>query len=482
MNRNSSDAGDSRKGSVSVLLMVLLSSMILVFILLYDSASFRTIRNGVKWNGDHAGNAVLTYYLPELKERYDLYGIWKEPSVLEWRMNYFVKNNSPFWNGEKGSTLLGAKCQEIHVKPENYLCMDPTLINQQIQAVMEQGFLVDLIQKTEWISQWKEILTWAGSGIQLQEEQNTVQVQRSGSSAEQKENRLLEEKKQELNREVTRRETQGEAAMNDIVLENGKKLTNPILIRALPSRQRTASKNGTSWEMLKQNADRLGEVIRTSFMTDLYALQYFGNYTNQQDGWFLCQVEYILQGELSDEENLNQTKRELFFLRTGLNLISISRSVEVKQFIGAMAAAAAPIPYPVAFGLLASAFAAAEAGEDVKILMNGGEVLALKNSGDWVSLSGELTAEDQGTENEIDTDLELSYENHLHLLLVLKPQETKILRMMDLIQLDLQNKLGERFTLEDLCVGFEWELRCLLKNSRGKERTWDCEGISRYGS
>ncbi|MBQ4504813.1 MAG: hypothetical protein II983_04000, partial [Firmicutes bacterium] len=143
----------------------------------------------------------------------------------------------------------------------------------------------------------------------------------------------MEEKKQELNREVTRRETQGEAAMNDIVLENGKKLTDPILIRALPSRQRTASKNGTSWEILKQNADRLGEVIRTSFMTDLYALQYFGNYTNQQDGWFLCQVEYILQGELSDEENLNQTKRELFLLRTGLKLISISMSFEVKQYI-----------------------------------------------------------------------------------------------------------------------------------------------------
>ena len=106
----------------------------------------------------------------------------------------------------------------------------------------------------------------------------------------------------------------------------------------------------------------------------------------------------------------------------------------------------------------------------------------MKSSGDWLSLSEEMGANIEGAEKKDTMHLEMDYEKHLHLLLILMPQETKILRIMDLIQLDLQRSLGESFTLNDLCGGFHWEVRSIIKNTRGKERIWSCEGISRYGA
>ena len=164
------DKETSRKGSASILLMILLSSVILIFLLLYEDASLRTLQSAVQWNGQHAGNTVLSYYLPELKGRYDLYGIWKEPSVLEWRMKHFVENSSPFWNGEQKHSLMKAKCEELSADPENFLLMDSKEVQKQIVQVMEQGAWIDLIQQSQLISHLSTVLTQAGKGMERKEE------------------------------------------------------------------------------------------------------------------------------------------------------------------------------------------------------------------------------------------------------------------------------------------------------------------------
>jgi len=482
MNKESHGKENPRRGSISVLMMVLLSSMIIVFLLMYHNASFRTLKSVVRWNGENAGNAVLTYYLPELKDRYDLFGIWKESSLLEWRMKEYVENSSPFWKRTNGTSLLNAECEEIHVDAEEYLLMDPRLIQGQIRDVMEQGMMVDLIQRSELISQWKDVLTWVGKGLELQEEQGELSVQRSqGRTAEETQD-PTEENYEQLEQDARQMESQGRTTMKEITLENGRTLEDPVVIAHLPSRQVASSGIQTSWEILKTEPEKLGELIGTSLLTDLYALHYFGSYTERQDGWFVCQLEYILQGTFSDEENLERTKAELFLLRTGLNLVSVYQNNELRQFVGTMAAAAAPIPYPVAFGILAAAISAMEAGEDVCTLMNGGTVPPLKAYEDWLTISEHQNGQEVPRMDQRKQTLKMNYEDHLHLLLILKPQETKILRMMDLIQLDLQKSQGDSFTLEELCGGFHWEIQSLMKHSRGKERLWICEGISQYGS
>ncbi|MBQ1216012.1 MAG: hypothetical protein IIX88_06745 [Firmicutes bacterium] len=463
------DKETSRKGSVSILLMILLSSVILIFLLLYEDASLRTLQSAVQWNGQYAGNTVLSYYLPELKGRYDLYGIWKEPSVLEWRMKHFVENSSPFWNGDQKHSLMKAKCEELSADPENFLLMDPKAVQKQIVQVMEQGAWIDLIQQSQLISHLSTVLTQAGEGMERKEEGSWIPAQRDGEngsegrSQEETKAELLEQKWDQLNREVHKREQEGEAILEEIPFDEGKTLEDPLRISQLPSRSMPSYGKEFTGKLLNRKPELWREIIGTSLSMDLYALHYFGNCVERQDGWFLYQLEYILQGELSDEQNLEKTKRELFLLRTVLNLASIHQKEEVLQSIQALASAAAPIPYPVAFALLAAAFSAEEAGDDVRILMKG-EKLPMIQNGDEENTPG------------------LSYENHLHLLLLLRSQETKTVRMMDLIQLDLQRTFGESFTLNDLCVGFQWELKANLNTSLGEVKGWTGEGVCRYGS
>jgi len=467
MKKMKGDKEGALRGSVTVLLLVLLSTIMIVFLILFGKASLRTLKQAVIWNGDHAGKVVLSYYLPELKERYDLYGMWKEPDILEWRMRKYVEKNSPFRRQDDGNGLLHAKCEMIAADPSEYLLMDPVQIKNQIDDVMNQGAMIDLIQRTELIDRLKEILGWLGEGLDLHESREMLDVQRGNAEAETNPEQLdqtgeLDKKKAQLKQEIQRQEEQGEKEIASIKIQDGKILTDPELIQRLPTRWTTSSAFQSSWEILKKDITRIDDVIRSSLYTDLYALHYFGNYVERQDGWFLCQMEYILQGELSDEKNFEKTKRELFFLRTLLNMVSVYRDDGLRQTIGTMAAAAAPIPYPAAFGALAAAFSAAEAGSDVKALMSGERIPLLQDG-------------DQSWEK-------ISYEDHLQILLLMRSQEVKVLRMMDLIQLDLQRTLGDSFTLNEVCSGYHWEIQAWIKAAAGKERLERFEGISRYGS
>ena len=486
MRKNKQD--NPRSGSISVFLICLLSGMISVFFLMYGSASFRTLESIVLWNGENAGQSILSYYLPELKERYDLFGFWGETEILEHRMGVFVEESSPFWNDAMSEGLLKAECLDLNVSTEAYRMMDPVRIKIQMDAVMKYGALVELSRENQWIETMKEILTLAGEGLERKEASDNSSVQRSGENRSQTESgEEVEAKMAQLKETAVQKEQLGEEAMGQISLEDGCVLENEAVIRSLPSRKADTSGWKNSWALLREDPNNLGTVIRSSLSTDMYALHYFGSYVERQGGWFRCQLEYILQGELSDEENLKKTKRDLFFLRTLFNLAAISRDDILNQTIGVMAAAAAPIPYPVAFGILSAAYSAQEAGNDVKMLMNGEYVPVVKSAGQWSSLDiMSKTDAEGGTQGNAEKvpgfDTELSYENHLWILLMLRSQETKVLRMMDLIQLDLSRSFGQEFTLDELCCGFHWKLHTVLKNSLGKEKLWTCEGDSMYGT
>ena len=426
------------------------------FFLLYNDASFRTLEAAVEWNGENGGEAVLSYYIPELKNRYDLYGIWNDSFHLESRMSYFVSENSPFWTSSSRGQLLNAELRRCQVDPTGYSLMDPVQIEHQIHGIMEYGLILNFVDDLDWLSRWKEILNYVGQGMELRDDGN--QVQRGGNTS----GTSYQDKMTQLEHEVNQMEQKGEGTLETITLEDGVVLSDEEVIQRLPSHCVKDSGVNSSWKLLTSGEEGLLSAIRSSLDVDQYALHYFGNYVTKQEGYFRCQLEYILQGETSDEENLRQTKQELFFLRTAMNLVELQRDETKKEAISAMAMAAAPVPYPVAYGLLSAAVSAVDAGEDVKTLMNGGDVSLLQ-----------LNGEEQ--------PLKLSYEDHLYVLLFLRSKETKVLRMMDLIQLDLQKRYGNDFSLEELCGGFRWTLEATLRNSLGKESIWSCEGVSAYG-
>ena len=485
---------NGREGSASVLLTCLLAGLIPVFFILYGNARCETLKNAVEWNGQNAGKAVLSYYLPQLSKQYDIYGIWKEESLLEWRMKQYIQASSPFWNGEENSGLLKARLENVKVNPEPYSLMDPEQWKKQLRTVMELGTVADLLENTRLVDSLKEVIALAGEGMTKGESAGEIKVQRSlkvvqaaanasaasaaGAAGEdgQSEESELQRKSEQLEKDRKKREAEGQKLMDSVKLRGGNILDDKEIIEKLPSRQLDLSSSEGVWDVLRWDFGQGGEFIQSSLDTDLYALHYFGSYKDEREGWFLCELEYLLQGQLSDEKNFEKTKRDLFFLRTALNLAAIYRDEAMQQWIGAMAAAMAPVPYPVAFGVIAASVSALEAGSDVKRLLQGESIPPLKSPGQWKTAEN-MT--DHGEESVSDTG-EMSYKDHLHVLLLLRPQRTKLIRMMDLVQLNLSRSIDPEFSLEECCAGFQWNISARMKDVAGREGIWECEGESCY--
>ena len=473
----------NKDGSASVFLLCLMAAVIPVFLMLYEHASYRTLEHAVEWNGENAGRAVLSYYLPQLSEAYDIYGVWNDETILRSRMERYIEANSPFWNGEEGTGLLKARLEELEIDGSEYSLMDTEQWKKQIRTVMELGTYIELLERTELFETLKEVTSLMGEGLDGKEAAGRSQVQRSGqgtvSEEAETEEDSLKEKMEQLLRDKERREEMGQKTVESIGLIEGRVLDDFDMIEALPSRQIDTAYRQKPWDVFRLNLGQMGTVIQDSLYTDLYAVRYFGNFRDQRDGWFACELEYILHGKLSDETNFKRTKQDLFLMRTALNLAAIYRDETMTQMIGAMALAMAPVPYPAAFGIIAASLSAAEAGNDVKALLQGESVPVLKQPDQWTL--AELATDESAASAEEEGELwTMSYEDHLHVLLLLHSQETKLIRMMDLVQLNASKDLGKEFSLKECSAGFRWKIRAQLETSTGQHRMYEGEGVSSF--
>ena len=173
------------------------------------------------------------------------------------------------------------------------------------------------------------------------------------------------------------------------------------------------------------------------------------------ESFFLGEKEYILKGKLSDKDNLSSVKRELFLLRTGLNIAHIYSDPEKRGLTQAAAAATgAELFLPAVQFLIAAAWAGAEAEEDLSTLMKGGKVPFLKSASDW-----KLSLESIYGENRVQSGHRegsgLDYDAYLDLLMLTVGTDQIELRTMDLIQINMKGRYDKRFDFRNCITGFE---------------------------
>ncbi len=193
-------------------------------------------------------------------------------------------------------------------------------------------------------------------------------------------------------------------------------------------------------------------------LTNEYVMQYFnsGAYAvSDRDTFFKGEIEYILEGTPSDSGNLRKVKGDLVELRTMLNSIYLWSS-EVRK-AEAMAAAELLTPGPEAVitqAALIELWAAAEAENDVSILLDGGKISLIKTGESWnLDLESALHPAEQELKGD---ESGLTYDEYLKLLLCCLSDETKYLRMMDLIQINLQGTYDGDFSVRDMYTGFSF--------------------------
>lgn len=161
------------------------------------------------------------------------------------------------------------------------------------------------------------------------------------------------------------------------------------------------------------------------------------------------EVEYIIGGNSNEEVNRYLVKGQILLIRFGMNTLHVYS--DSKKRLQALEVATAVAGFtgfgiPIAHNLIMCAWGTAEAVYDIKELYNGKKMPFIKTTENWKTdlLPSGFEVKD-GVENKSGL-MDFDYHDYLRLLLLVKQKESKMNRIEDLIQLNVQQSNPD-FTL-----------------------------------
>jgi len=209
------------------------------------------------------------------------------------------------------------------------------------------------------------------------------------------------------------------------------------------------------------------------FITSEYALSVFGNHVDgaREGHFFGNEVEYLIVGGFSDKSNYSNgvtgVKDRLRLIRLAMNNIALLKDPKKMAIVEEIALAAAAITgetfyEPVKAGVI-EAWAAAETGNDLVLFEHGKKVAFIKTPAQWATQNIQdiwagWTGEWRETTPIYAADRSgQGYRDYLRLMLYVVDRETKLLRMMDLMQINLKGTYYEDFLMREHYIGFRFD-------------------------
>ena len=266
-------------------------------------------------------------------------------------------------------------------------------------------------------------------------------------------------------------ETEKEAQSPERELKNGAE------INSLPSRGNVS--NGIDIDaIISGGVPSLEKIINAgtvNFKVNEYILSNFKygvGGDKARDTFFRNEAEYVLYGNLKDKDNVARFRSDFVLLRVALNIAHIYSSPEKRSAVAALAEAFGPVAAPAADVAITAVWATVEAENDARLLLAGKNVALIKSDRNWaIDLKaavrakkirdddGEVIGADVTPKNvkgciSPESDDGLAYRDYLRIFLYLEKKETKLMRVMDLIQLNLRGSYYEDFLIKDHYAGF----------------------------
>lgn len=397
----------NKKGTTSVFLTMIFASVLAVAVLFIREGSLIAGRSCADAVFDLAGRSVLSEYDLPLQKRYGLFAFHADERQTEEKLKYYCDYSfhdnilKEAIRGRNYMDMLNINLESVRVSLKGYSITDTDQFEQQILDCMK----IEIVQKV-----FKEKKSYPTN------QQNSV-------------------------------------------------LKNEQIINGLPSSGYQAG-IFTDIEQLAENGlpdlEEIKSGAKDTYLVDEYILGHFLNHlrgSKEKETFFQNEAEYILKGGFNDQTNYNAVKSDIFLLRNGLNLLHIA-SDPVKQRKVAEVAAALTLGAGEEIGIpvVAEAWALAETRNDMKLLEAGKQVAAVKSRDNWaVPISGTLEyilgkeyIQPQNGNGE-------DYEDYLRILLYLEDREEKLLRCMDLIQINMKGSYDEDFDLKEYYGGFQFE-------------------------
>ncbi|NMA93648.1 MAG: hypothetical protein GX975_03195 [Clostridiales bacterium] len=389
-----------------------------------------------------AGQSTLSEYQRSLQERYGIFALRGTEEELEEICAYYIVSNA-----ESSGGIVKPRLKECAVSTEESVGLNYEVFADQVEklggllvgkALIEGSSLSSLLAGIRSIvevsSGGEDVIgelenlreapepVYDEEGIEIPEDPNSVERREQAGS-------LLCDY-----REASEQE--------DEVFEGGSLAS--IDISNLPS-----SLLGVSETYSLLLSGGIGELSPGSIAQSVYIIQVCGNYVNKSCEILDLECEYILFGATSDRENLRKTSLSLFALRSAINLAEIYADSAQMAEISGLAASFPAVPLPLATFIIAATRAALAARGD----------LARLKSGETVPLLSTRLMEASGIGFSELVNSFGDYGDYLFLLMLMLPEEARMVRLMDIMQLNIALGKGESFSFRDYCYGFKLQVQ-----------------------
>lgn len=479
-----------QRGEITVFLALTLTIMISVLFTVIEAARNNAIQFQSECVADMALQSALAEYNRELLEQYELFFI--ETGYGSAEAGYILLEQHIQGYMEKNFTA-GQDALGWNVKDLLMLHPEAVTVSAACGAADENGAVLER-KAVDYMLYRYGMTELAGM---LTESQRDTENTRAHGLLE----NTMEKKRQQNKRAI-------DAVDTEVEDKDGKKKKIPVNNPAdkVNSRRGSAGilKLVTGGRAVSETVISQGEYIShrgyedkdgfllgetpVTGMEDLifqrYLMEKCGNYTKQKaDSLLAYQMEYILAGKSSDQENLKAVVNRLLVLRETANFMYIMSDSGKQAEAEALALTLAAVTlFPELKDLIKLsiliAWSYAESVNDVRILLSGGKVPIWKDGSSWklglqnamkLQLGSESGSSDKG----------LSYEAYLHILLAVMDKTDRNLRFMDVIEMDIRKTAGnEKFQIDHCIHSFSAELitasakgnSCLLQRTVGYQK------------
>lgn len=391
-----------KKGSYIIFLTLAFSAVLIMVYAVIRASSQQAIGSTAENFGRLWGRSILAEYDRTLKDRYGLFGFYGNEFLVEEKLDFYAGYT---FDEKKYITYDGSEC-----------CLDGKA----------------LTEKEIFKNQIKEAAV-SGSGPEpLKKEQETEDKNISRCINSQR------------------------------------------IIQSLPSRGRRGGPGVSGLVDLIRNGEPVSSVLSETAQ-NIYAFRFFRHrFSGDElgDTFFNCELEYIISGKADDKKAAKSVENNLLVLRNGMNLIYLYSCEEKRAAAAAAAEAATPGPAAaVTQALIMETWAFLEAENDIKILCDRKPVRFMKYDENWaMSLENVLSmlfGDDESEEGEAERKgyirpekMEgMGYEDYLRILFEIVPEEIRILRMMDIIQINMKYLYCGGFLLGDYYAGLDFTFR-----------------------
>ena len=272
--------------------------------------------------------------------------------------------------------------------------------------------------------------------------------------------------------------------------EEGRVICNKVVLDTLPSHGMNETVSGdTLTEKAKSFGDEDGvlSALRSAGADILMIEKHFDNHVTRADNkshLLVNEWEYIINGSNDDENNYKSCRTRLFITRNALNLVSIYSDPKKTELIISIAESITPGPMGlITQAIIAEAWAALETEKDLDDLYQDRRVPILKTADQWKTGLGEVLDSSE-VKSKLDDDSKvlleerrdelsgltesistvsqfgygLNYDEYLMIMIMSLNDSVRLLRIMDLVQINMKYRYYKDFNLMEYYTGTRFTL------------------------